>query len=372
MRVDRINNDEGALAGATLGDDGGVDIVRSQSVVTQEFFDNGIRTRVVRTDVNDTKRWQSVDIFFDADGNVTGKSRLRDDGVLVEEVWQDGVKQQVTRMDVGGNQPWERVEITYDAAGELTGKSRLRDDGVTVDETWSNGAIVTRARFDPPGETGTGVHGWKSVEATFDHAYWDVVRLTYLDDGVERLVYRNDRDEVTAVDEVDNSADGSARTWVSRSLSLQPGSTEPREEIIFDNGIHRVDWTLQDAKTLEFVLIRWEFDAPSSNGGAGNFDWFGRHSYTAGGREVSIVTYDNGDTIVEANDTEVSYVVEIDGDESDAWYARETRRLEGGAAEEIIYDTEGALREEKDYVREDVAVGMDMFELLFGADPLNP
>ena len=166
-----VSLDNGVSIAKTLAQTAEGVTFASQSAITDTTTDNGDGTI-------GEKNWSSLTDSFSAPGVRSLSEKVMDNGDTVDTVFVGGTRASLTRTDVSNTKTWETVEKTFDAAGTLTASTVTGDNDVTTAKTFAaDGATVTSVTLtdttDLAGSLGTsgtddvdGIHAWSSITKT--------------------------------------------------------------------------------------------------------------------------------------------------------------------------------------------------------------
>ncbi|MDA7967279.1 hypothetical protein, partial [Ruegeria sp.] len=127
-----------------------------------------------------TKSWDTIDTFFDLNGNKTAKTTTYDNGIVKHQTWEDGQRSSTTRTDENDVKSWDTINTIFDESGNKSEKTTIYDNGVVKHETWSDGQRVSISKTDEQ-----------------DAKSWDTITNTYQDGQLSERRVEKDNGDVT-------------------------------------------------------------------------------------------------------------------------------------------------------------------------------
>ncbi len=331
---------DGSVAGRLTRYDNGV--------IRDEQFQNGIRTQTYMadnpSDVNGagTKPWDMIVTYYDEIGQIAAKVTRYDNGVMREESYENGVISHVRLLDnpegevAGTAKAWETIDRYYDAQGEIVASVTLLDNGVVRETEFQGGVKVRVLQLDNPGAQGDGVKPWQSIEAFYDENGEQVARAIVYDDG--RLREDTYENGVLSSSEIrDGAFDGSSQYgWTTINIYYDQAGQPQHKVTIFDDGRVKTDDYVDGVRIASIIEDRFL-------GEGGNFAWDTiEFAYNPDGSIAARqTTYDDGDMVLLAYaNGAVGMKAELDGDDSESWFIRLTDYNEDGTVGSVTtYDS---------------------------------
>ena len=132
---------------------------------------DGLLTRKIWYDGDDTFNWNVKETYFHVTGQVRGRYIEFDDGVVNVEYYDDGNLTEIIQTDYDNARNWETIDTFYATNGLKSERTTTYDNGIVRVEQWDeNGDRSTRTEVD-----------------TLDVRAWDSRTTSYFDTGVVAL-----------------------------------------------------------------------------------------------------------------------------------------------------------------------------------------
>lgn len=206
------------------------------STVENSYFDGQLertfQTDSYGVDGNGSETWQSIETFYDPNGDLFSRHYAYDDGSMREDHYIAGVIDYTFYQDgYGGAHAWDRVDIYYDQIGQIDFRSTFNDDGTIKEDQYFQGSISESRTFD-----NAHVHTWEEQAFLFQPGGTLEVKGNRWDDGdVDATIYNFDGSrELREVDYAGDDAWGARTThydaqgaivWVEEYADI--GETPP-------------------------------------------------------------------------------------------------------------------------------------------------
>lgn len=118
-------------------------IVYDDTSTRETFYDGGVASRVVLTDLAGTETWHSIEKRLDGAGNMTEQLVVLDNGATRLKTFEAGVLASKVITDVLDLVIWQERGANYDASGNLTERTMTLDNGIEITWTYNAGGDVT-------------------------------------------------------------------------------------------------------------------------------------------------------------------------------------------------------------------------------------
>ena len=240
---------------------------------------------------SDARSWERIETGFDDAGVISYKLQVNDNGVQQFTEYEDGVRRTFAQIDEGPQgevsdvKPWQSIEIQYNALGEIELRYQVNDNGVQLITEYENGVRRAYTQIDegPVGEV-SDVKSWSHIETRYDvdgviEAKFQVnddgtTYLTEYENGIRSFQIREDKDEAG------NSTD--TFDWDFIAFNYDQNGAVTSKETLYDDG--DVTALLYEDGVRAF---KYELDGDNSQ------DWVSRETiYDAAGAVVEVNTYD--------------------------------------------------------------------------------
>jgi hypothetical protein len=353
-------------------------------------YENGVKRYTVQADqsVGSTAvNWQTIETTYDVNGNLSMRTTVYDVDVTKGEYFEGGIRRFTSEQDLsadGSARKWHTREIEYNESGQLQSRITLADTGVSTSEYFENGIRRFTSQEDQSPD-GLGVH-WQTKENEYDANGQQITRTIDYDNGLRDFVGYENGSKVFRLQE-DNSTDGSVVSWQSIETYYDANGRLGYQKTIYDNGIEKgvvysngvkssileedksadglsADWkhratdfdtagiielrqTLFDTDIFELISfqngirdISLQTDQ-STDGSAKDWQSFTTQYDGNGIIDRSSVVYDDADSMISLYESgNINAQLDIDGDDSEAWGAREVRYDQNGnVSVTIFYDS---------------------------------
>lgn len=323
---------DGTIAGRiTMYDNG---------VIRDETFTNGVRSEVAQydnpqlSDSGGAKSWDSIVTYYNPEGQMAGRITVYDDGVLKEETFENGVRSHVRQLDNpqssdgNGARSWDSIDAYFDAEGDLVGRITVMDNGIVREEEFANGVRVRTVQIDnPQAPEGQGAKNWDRIETYYDDNGQKIASITTYDDGrVRQDTFENG---VRSTSEIQDSPyDGQSKySWTAINMYYDENGKLAQKITVFDDGRVREDDFADGVRTSSKITDMALF-------GDGNYEWDTlQFTYDENGDLSNRATiYDDGDVMLqdyEAGQIAKTFLYDGDGDEE--WLGHVTTYDQDGA-----------------------------------------
>lgn len=229
-------------------------------------------------DENDEFRWTSIETETTEDGVLDWKKTIFDNGISkTESFYENGQQFYIQQRDTSNVKFWNEIYAEYEEDGSLDQRTIFRDDGGTTQWEYDFGRIVQKTEFD-------------SLE------------------------------------------DGGSRNWAARVTQYDENGNKSELLTVYDNHRIRTDTYNADGTTSTIV-------EDGSTDGA-DFIWDAKISLRGDDGKLihQGIIYDNDDvTATLFNNGVRANRLDIDGDDSHSWYAREFIFDENGKKVDIVF-----------------------------------
>lgn len=357
--IETIYGPEGQAQKTTTYDNG---VVR-----VDEKLQSGKFQMVSKHDVNDTQRWDQIEVHYN-DGDVleTQTVTTYDDGTVRQDYVRDGIRLETRQYDDdfegNGVKSWSEINTYYDDAGTLAFRETRYDNDAVRTEEYREGVIERIVQDNSQSNLDT-----LQVQTYFDQGVIAFRETDYRDGSAKVEEYREGvRERITQTDGMDN-----AKRWDSIDTFFDENGDLAFRETTYDSGVVRVEefdagqrlvtresdvndtqsWTTKDTyydeagqlagrhQVYDNGVERNEYmldDGTRLVGQADTndtFNWAAKEQvYDANGKLTSSYTnYDNQDELVDLFvEGERQARFETDGDASQDWAYRMTQYDENG------------------------------------------
>lgn len=229
-------------------------------------------------DEHDEFRWTSIETHTSEDGVLENKKTIFDNGIeKIEGFYADGQKYYSIQTDPENVKYWDRIDVLYEEDGSLEQRTIVKDDGGYTQWSYDFGQILRKV-------------------------------------------------------EIDGEFDGGSKKWAGRFTEYNENGQKSEVSTIFDD--HRVRTeTFNDDGSKRTVVEDYSEDGS-------DFIWDAKISLKGDDGKLihQGVFYDNDDVTLTLFESGVrANRLDIDGDESHSWYAREFIFDENGKKVDIVY-----------------------------------
>ena len=327
----------------TIRDENGVLVSRETEYDDGTYrladYEDGQLAAVIQTDPTDpngpasAKSWESIETYYDENGNKAGQIRIDDNGVVTSRGYEDGTLSFILQEDTGpegGAKSWDRIETYFDENGVRAGQIRVDDDGVVSSRDYEDGTL----RYLLQEDTDAAEHSWDRIETYYDENGNKAGQIQVDDNGV---VTSRDYDEGTLRYMLQEDTSVDAKNWDRIETYYDENGQRVARVEEKDNGV--VIENQYDAGVLRISIK--EDVGQDGDGGAHAWESISNYFDSEGTREARETIYDNGDvTAFFYEEGTRALRLDYDGDESHSWLVRETIYDENGQVDVVnTYDT---------------------------------
>ncbi|MDX8353648.1 hypothetical protein [Cognatiyoonia sp. IB215182] len=221
--VTSVDTDTGEVLGRTSTYDDGTK--------TDQLLENGVLRESFQSDNFDqfgqplpgggAKRWESIQTFYDAEGQPEFKTIIFDDGTRTDQRFENGVLRESFQSDNfdqfgqplpgGGAKPWESIETRFDANGDIETRSITGDNGVQTEQFYTDGVLREFFQTDgfdlgetPPADGG--VFDWRGKLTIYDADGSITSRGTVFDDD-DQIIFNYENAQIIERLRIDGDGD---------------------------------------------------------------------------------------------------------------------------------------------------------------------
>jgi hypothetical protein len=340
-------------------------------------------------DTADEFIWESVVKTYDDSGALVEKETVYDNGTFSHVTYLDGQISTITQLDLSSDgtvKPWQEITTKYNENGLIAEKLvRFDNDTITASE-YTDGAITKVTQIDESDDGSA--KNWSEITTNFDvngliadkiirydndtltaSEYTDgtLNKITQIDESNDGLgknwseitknfdangliadkVIRYDNDTITASEytngtlfrtvQIDESNEGSAKNWSEIYTDYNNDGTIQTRTTMYDDGRIRGELyeDIEDVygNPIDGKLIYFQ-DTEDAFNWETKFTVYDENN----NRLYQAIGYDNHDLVhLQYAGDDVSVRLDVDGDDTDPWYARERFYDENGNVIETIY-----------------------------------
>jgi hypothetical protein len=232
-------------------------------------------------DENDEFFWSSIERVTSQDGILENKITIYDNGIeKYESYYENGQKFHSLQTDTADAKFWSKIDAQYEEDGSLEQRTIVKDDGGYTQWDYDFGLVLQKTELD--GEVNGGSKSWAARLTSYDESGNKAeVQIVYDDFRVSTETFNNDGSRDIHV--TDASADGAGFNWQVKDTARDENGDLEHTLTIYDNN----DATsfLYDAGARS---NRLDIDGDDSH------SWYAREIiYDSNGNKVDIVYYDN-------------------------------------------------------------------------------
>lgn len=308
------------------------------NVYKAESFENGVKRYSFQEDRSvdgAAAQWQTIETGYDESGNLGARITVYDADVIKVEHFEIGIRTVTSEVDQsadGSARKWQTKDTSYDDAGQMQWRATLTDADVETTEYFENGTRTYTHQHDRSAD-GLAVH-WENKLSEYDENGKLVVQMIDYDNGIAKRVEFNNgvKDNIF---EQDNSADGSAANWQYRARDYDGEGAIEFRQTLFDTDVFEL---VSYENGVRYQNYREDL---STDGSVKNWQSFTTQYDENGIIERSNIVYDDTDIRFSLyEDGNINARLDIDGDESETWAAREVQYDQSGnISDTIFYDS---------------------------------
>ncbi|MEL6617774.1 MAG: hypothetical protein AAFP16_02785 [Pseudomonadota bacterium] len=336
----------------TSSDDNGLPIYRfteyDDGTTRLQDYENGVLRFVEQADMgpSNARPWERIETYYDMTGQIEARFQVNDNGIEVLTQFENGVRrffQQVDLTETGGSsdvKSWESIEIYYDINGQVEARFQHNDDGVEILTQFENGVRRSVEQLDLTDTGGpSDARSWERVETYYDTGGLVEAKFQLDDNGVETLtLYENGiRASVQQVDLTETGGPSDAKGWERIDTFYDANGMIAARNQINDDG--KVIESIYENGNLAIKIIQ-DTDGNGNSSDLRDWDRIIIEYLENGDVQSRATEYDDGDvTAFLFEEGQRSFKFELDGDDSEDWVSRETAYdVDGSVLSVTTYD----------------------------------